>query len=48
MPGETALSRKPGFAEPFAVSCGAVGHCTAVGFFTDRHNHLQGFVTQGT
>jgi hypothetical protein len=48
MPGETALSRKPGFAEPFAVSCGAVGHCTAVGFFTDGHNHLQGFVTQGS
>jgi hypothetical protein len=48
MPGETALSRKPGFAEPMAVSCGATGHCTAVGFFTDGHNHTQGFVTQGS
>ena len=48
MPGETALSRRPGFAEPMAVSCGAIGHCTAVGFFTDRHNHSQGFVTQGS
>jgi hypothetical protein len=47
MPGETALSRKPGFAEPTAVSCGAIGHCTGVGFFTDGHNHSQGFVTQG-
>ncbi len=48
MPGETALSRKPGLAEPLAVSCGATGHCTAVGFFADGRNHVQGFVTEGT
>jgi hypothetical protein len=46
MPGPRALGSKAGFAGVLSVSCGSVGHCTAAGLYTDRHNHEQGFVTQ--
>src|SRR5579863_1744562 len=47
MPGSSVLS-KQGDSIALSVSCGAVGHCTAAGDYTDRHGHLQGFVTKSS
>jgi len=47
MPGLGALS-KPGNTIAFSVSAGAAKKNTAGGYYTDRHGHLQGFVTQGS
>ena len=41
MPGLAALGKG---GEVFSVSCGAAGSCAAVGTYTDRHRHGQGFL----
>jgi hypothetical protein len=45
MPGLAALN-KNGSTSVASVSCGSADVCTAAGYYTDRHGHLQGFVTQ--
>jgi hypothetical protein len=43
VPGLVALN-KGGFASVRSVSCAPPGNCAADGFYTDRHDHGQGFV----
>jgi hypothetical protein len=42
----TILDKDGGDASVMSVSCGAPGHCTAAGYFTDSGGHRQGFVTR--
>ncbi len=46
LPGLRALNKhKNESGNISSVSCGSPGHCTVAGNYTDRHGHLQGFVT---
>ena len=47
VPGLEALDKGEN-ASVASVSCGAAGHCTASGYYTDRHGHSQGFVTKNS
>jgi hypothetical protein len=47
VPGLAALNTG-GDGEVNAVSCVRAGTCTAAGDYTDRHHHLEGFVTSHT
>jgi hypothetical protein len=50
VPGLRALSKGTGGfdirGDYFSVSCAPAGSCAAGGYYTDRHGHVQGFVTQ--
>ena len=47
VPGLGALNMG-GFAVVFSVSCAPAGTCAAAGYYTDRHDHSQGFVVSQT
>ena len=47
VPGLGALN-VGGFAGVYSVSCAPAGACAAAGEYTDRRQHLQGFVVSQT